>query len=77
MRTLLKAALVATSVPLFSPFGHIAPCEYEDGSSQYMCVWDAKHQGNGRGHSALIIRGGHDDQVVIRLPHRLAHQLSH
>jgi hypothetical protein len=68
--TLLQVALLTSgpAVPL---------CEYEDGSSQRICVWDARHQGNGVGSSALIINGGSENMRVIRLSHRTAHQLSH
>ena len=52
------------------------PCKYEDGSGQGgRCVWDARHMGNGSGHSLLIINGGDDDARYIRITHRRAHRL--
>lgn len=51
------------------------PCEYEDGSGQPRCVWDARHMGNGRGTSWLIIQGGKDNAAYIKITHRRAHRL--
>jgi hypothetical protein len=45
------------------------PCKYEDGPGR--CVWDAKHMGNGEGHSVLIRRDG----TVVPITHRRAHRL--
>lgn len=50
-------------------------CTYEDGSSQKICVWDARHEGNGQGHSGLIINGGTDHATWINLSHRTAHRI--
>lgn len=50
-------------------------CEYEDGSSQRVCVWDARHMGNGIGRS-VIVRNGGTDRVTYRIvSHRRAHAL--
>lgn len=43
----------------------LEPCDYEDGSGQDMCHWDAKTQGNGHGLSYTIFHGGTDQEVVI------------
>lgn len=45
------------------------PCRWEDGS---WCTWDAKHRGNGRGHS-FVARGR--TQPVRYVTHRRAHRL--
>lgn len=47
------AALVAATV---SP-DSIPPCEFEDGSGQAVCYWDAATSGNGRGESYLMVGG--------------------
>ena len=31
------------------------PCEYEDGSGQAVCTWNATDQGNGLGNSFVTI----------------------
>ena len=51
-------------------------CKYEDGSGQKRCIWDARHMGNGEGHSLKIINGGEDDARYIRISHRKAHRLA-
>jgi hypothetical protein len=45
------------------------PCENEDGPGR--CVWDARHMGNGLGHS-LVWR---NDGTKIFISHRRAHRL--
>lgn len=50
-------------------------CEYEDGSSQRVCVWDAAHSGNGIGRSVVIRHGGTDRGTVTFVSHRRAHSL--
>lgn len=45
-------------------------CQYED---SVRCVWDARHQGNGSGMSFYVNGKGE----VTRLPHHLAHFLTH
>lgn len=47
------AALVAATV---SP-DSIPPCEFEDGSGQAVCYWNAAVSGNGRGESYLMVGG--------------------
>lgn len=44
------------------------PCSTEDGIN---CVWDARHSGNGKGHSLFTSRKGRE----WRLPHHIAHTL--
>lgn len=51
------------------------PCKYEDGSGQRRCVWDARHMGNGEGHSLIIRKGGTDAVKYVRITHRKAHRL--
>jgi hypothetical protein len=76
---LCATALLATLVTGPSATAHenhrIEPCEYEDGSSQRVCVWDARHMGNGEGSSYIIWHGGTDNQRVVRITHRRAHHL--
>jgi hypothetical protein len=69
-------ATVLLGVALSAP-ASLPACEYEDGSSQAICVWDGRHQGNGEGSSVLIINGGEDNMKVVRISHRLAHRLTH
>lgn len=49
--------------------GGIPPCTHEDGSGQAAtCVWWAKIQGNGDGHSYLAVPDGadkdNDDEII-------------
>lgn len=62
--TLTQSVADADAAPAYSL------CEYEDSTH---CVWDARHQGNGIGRSALITKEG----KVIFIPHRAAHALTH
>ncbi len=55
----------------------VVACAWEDGSGQKVCVWDAKHQGNGSGQSLLIVNGGTDRALYLPIRHRLAHRLTH
>jgi hypothetical protein len=66
MVSLLISLLLATGAPA---------CEYEDGSSQKVCIWDAKHMGNGEGKSGIIIKGGTDHSKWIPVSHRTAHRI--
>lgn len=50
-------------------------CLYEDGSGQSKCVWDGRHNGNGKGDSLLIRRGGEDDAKVKVITHYRAHRI--
>lgn len=36
----------------------IPACEYEDGSTQQICVWDGRTQGNGRGDVIVNVDWG-------------------
>lgn len=47
------AALVAATVFPVS----IPPCQFEDGSGQAVCYWNAAVSGNGRGESYLMVGG--------------------
>lgn len=47
------AALVAATV---SP-QVVPPCQFEDGSGQAVCYWNAAVSGNGRGESYLMVGG--------------------
>lgn len=46
------------------------PCAYDEGPS-VNCVWDARHQGNGLGHSYFRKENG----KFFLLPHHIAHSL--
>lgn len=46
----------------------------EDSCYAYRCVWDARHAGNGRGHSLILTRF-HGDFIGKRITHRRAHRL--
>jgi len=46
----------------------------EDGCYVHRCVWDAKHRGNGEGHSLILTRY-HGDYLAKRITHRRAHRL--
>lgn len=47
------AALIAAMVTPVS----IPPCQFEDGSGQAVCYWNAAVSGNGRGESYLMVGG--------------------
>jgi len=72
---ILTAVLSATPAPSHTPT-HINPCKYEDGSGQTVCIWDAKHMGNGVGDSGMIINSPGWSRWVP-LSHKQAHRLSH
>lgn len=61
-------------VPLTPSPNNIPPCKQEDGSGQRICVWDARHRGNGVGHSFISIREG-GMTFTKRIKHRKAHRL--
>ena len=46
----------------------------EDGCYSYRCVWDARHQGNGEGHSLILTRH-RGEYIAKRISHRRAHRL--
>lgn len=66
MMNLIIALLITTGAPA---------CEYEDGSSQKVCVWNAKEQGNGKGDSLVIINGGKRTAKVIYISHKTANRI--
>ena len=46
----------------------------EDSCYTKRCVWDARHQGNGKGHSLILTR--HKGEfLATRISHRRAHRL--
>lgn len=67
--------LLAATLTLAPAADRTPPCEYEDGSGQARCVWDAKHMGNGKGNSILIKHGGTDKGKIIKISHGRAHRL--
>lgn len=52
-------------------------CRQEDGSGQRVCVWDARHQGNGAGRSYIVVGGQMEDTRFVYISHRKAHRLTH
>lgn len=46
----------------------------EDACYSHRCVWDARHQGNGEGHSLILTRFK-GEYLVARITHRRAHRL--
>jgi hypothetical protein len=77
LRSILTTALavIATASPAAAVTDKWRPCEYEDGSSQRRCVWDARHMGNGVGRSLIIFRGGTARERIVYISHRKAHWL--
>lgn len=47
---------------------NVRPCRYEDSDN---CVWDARHRGNHRGTSYIVLHG-----TVTALRHAVAHALT-
>lgn len=78
-RTIITALFLTTSIMTSGEAaGHTVdwePCEYEDGSSQKRCIWDAKHMGNGEGSSLKVTNGGEDNAVYKVISHRKAKHL--
>ena len=73
------APSTSTSTSTSSPPDHVFPRGLPYAPSEgecftYRCVWDAKHQGNGRGQSMILTRwnGGY---VAKPISHRRAHRL--
>lgn len=64
-------AVAATIHPIDDPNYRYAPCAQEDGPGP--CIWDARHTGNGIGHSFYMNRNGD----VRFIPHHIAHYLTH
>ena len=54
-----------------APRVEFMPCPNDEGDGNSNCVWDAKHLGNGEGHSFFVNRQG----VTTRIPHHIAHYL--
>ena len=48
----VAALVAATAFPVSIP-----PCQFEDGSGQAVCYWNAAVSGNGRGESYLMVGG--------------------
>ena len=87
MRAAIASSLVAAL--LSSPVGaapsktdgadHVFPrglpwAPSEDACYAHRCVWDARHQGNGEGHSVILTRFK-GEFLVARITHRRAHRL--
>lgn len=70
---MLATLIAATFIGI--PSHTVPPCEYEDGSSQKVCIWDGQHMGNGIGRSVIIRNGGYDNMTVRFITHRNAHRL--
>lgn len=82
-------ALLLSAVVSVSPTTHepvMQACLYDDGGvapgqvnerGGWACAWDAKHQGNGRGHSFIAISKRGADPRVEWISHRTAHMLLH
>lgn len=71
---ILSLALLvpAPADPVFPRGLPYAPSE--DTCFAHRCVWDARHQGNGRGHS-LILTEYRGEFIAHRISHRRAHRL--
>lgn len=58
MRAILSAICVVAALLAATAFPQvIPPCEFEDGSGQAVCYWNAAVSGNGRGESYLMVGG--------------------
>ena len=58
MRAILSAICVVAALVASTVFSDsIPPCEFEDGSGQAVCYWNAAVAGNGRGESYLMVGG--------------------
>jgi hypothetical protein len=81
------AALSLTTVSLVipAPEAHAAsavarsaitlpPCAQEDSTGP--CVWDARHRGNGRGHSFVAYPVPGAGRTVSYVSHRAAHDIT-
>lgn len=66
-------ATLAISAPANAATDKWQPCEYEDGSGQVRCVWDAGSMGNGVGQSFFKNRRGYHDISHARAVRMLAH----
>lgn len=50
-------AVVAFTVTVFAIAKPVPLCEFEDGSGQEMCMWDASREGNGIGSDVFYYHG--------------------
>lgn len=58
MRAILSAICVVAALVAATAFPvSIPPCQFEDGSGQAVCYWNAAVSGNGRGESYLMVGG--------------------
>lgn len=58
MRAMLSAICVVAALVASTAFPvSIPPCQFEDGSGQAVCYWNAAVSGNGRGESYLMVGG--------------------
>lgn len=71
----IVGTVVGTADAASTPAPGLATCKHEDGSGQRACVWDARHHGNGKGRSYMVVRWGKGlkHERVIRLTHKQAH----
>lgn len=67
-------SLARPSSPASAASANTLPaCKYEDGSgSGRVCVWDARHRGNGKGKSFIKVGSRY-----TFISHRTAHRLTH
>ena len=58
MRAVFSAICAVAALVAATAFPQIIPsCEFEDGSGQAVCYWDAATFGNGLGESYLMVGG--------------------
>lgn len=80
VRLALAALVTAIFAPaIFSPpadaHAAVPACIYEDGSGQAICVWDAKHMGNGNGKSFIAKNPRFGKETFRYISHKKAHRL--
>lgn len=71
----MLATLALVLATATGPLQSAPPCKYEDGSSQRVCVWDARHMGNGHGLSFVARHGGTDRATYRSITHKRAHSM--
>lgn len=75
LEMVFAAAMTVSPAPVDHVFPHGLPkAPSEDACYVHRCVWDARHQGNGRGHS-LILTEYHGEFLAQRISHKRAHRL--
>lgn len=66
-----KVAITTKRIKQIRAWAGMAPCRYEDGSSQTLpCYWNAKMRGNGKGKSFIAVTPSKkgDDPRIIFIP---------